>query len=210
MRTGNYQHLLRQNQASIFPRIARYLSLAFVATTFALIAGSGEDTSHNKAGTLVTVSGIAKGYTNYHKITDHEVYVNPLLAMLCRGATQAEVEAAREKDGPHANTAILIYMNDLAADAFGKGSKPFPVGSVVVKRKTILGYRDNSGNYGIHGENGVGGMVKRAPGYDPAHGDWEYFYFDNPAKIQSGRIDSCVKCHETAKGKDYVFGTWKE
>ena len=26
----------------------------------------------------------------------------------------------------------------------------------------------------------------RPAGYDPAHGDWEYFYFDDPADIASG------------------------
>jgi hypothetical protein len=55
--------------------------------------------------------------------------------------------------------------------------------------------------------NGVGGMVKRPPGYDPEHGDWEYFYFEDPAKIESGKIGSCVACHAGA-GQDHVFGSW--
>ena len=73
-------------------------------------------------------------------------------------------------------------------------------------------------------------MIKRADGFDPAHGDWEYFcsahvpgLADDPAvaqsavaqvkpagKIESGRIASCVQCHEAAKRTDYVFGTWAD
>jgi hypothetical protein len=53
-------------------------------------------------------------------------------------------------------------------------------------------------------------MVKRSSGYDAKHGDWEYFYFENPAKIESGRISSCVQCHDSAKKQDYVFGTWRK
>ena len=52
-------------------------------------------------------------------------------------------------------------------------------------------------------------MVKRAPGYDPEHGDWEYFYFEDPAKIEQGKIQSCVRCHAGAKATDHVFGTWE-
>ena len=29
-------------------------------------------------------------------------------------------------------------------------------------------------------------MIKRPPGYDPQHGDWEYFYFEQPTTVESG------------------------
>jgi len=101
-------------------------------------------------------------------------------------------------------------MNKLAADAFGKDTTPFPDGAVIVKRKTIHGYTDKDGKQVHSGDNGVGGMVKRASGYDPMHGDWEYFYFENDTKIESGHISSCVRCHESARARDYVFGTWRK
>src|SRR5688572_25887253 len=89
-----------------------------------------------------SIEDIATTYTSFRKVTDKEVYVNPELAMLCRGASQAEVETARIKHGPHANTAILIYMNESAAETFSSGSQPYPVGAVIVKSKIIHGYRD--------------------------------------------------------------------
>jgi hypothetical protein len=51
-------------------------------------------------------------------------------------------------------------------------------------------------------------MIKRPSGYDPSHGNWEYFYFENPSKIESGKITSCVQCHAGAADRDFVFGTW--
>ena len=156
------------------------------------------------------VSEIAASFTNYVQITKERVLVNPVLALSCIGASKQQVDAARVKFGPHANTAILIYMNKPAADAFRASSTAFPVGAVVVKQKMLCGYRDDDGKWVRPANTGVGGMVKRPAGYDPGHGDWEYFYFEDPKKIESGRISSCVQCHEAAKSKDYVFGTWNK
>ena len=130
--------------------------------------------------------------------------------MLCRGASKGEVDAARVRFGPHANTGILIYMNKLAADAFATNASAFPIGAVVVKQKQIHGYTNEDGKRVYEADTGVGGMVKRSAGYDPKHGDWEYFYFEDTKKIESGRIASCVQCHSSAKDKDYVFGTWRK
>ena len=142
-------------------------------------------------------------------MTKQPVFVDPDLAMLCRGATRAEVEAAREVSGPHAHAAIRIFMNKLAADEFAKPTPAYPVGSIVVKEKRALAHRSTTQPGGMtQATDGVGGMIKRPPGYDPAHGDWEYFYFESPAKIESGTMSSCVQCHSGAAGKDYVFGGW--
>ena len=177
------------------------------------------------SGAQPTCAEVAEDYPRYQQITKQAVQVNPELAMLCVGVSQKQVEAARAKDGPHANTAVLIYMNDPAAATFNAKAKSYPVGSVVVKQKMIEAYRDEHGDYGVHGSpQGVGGMIKRAAGFDPEHGDWEYFYFEGevrsvsgaafayekPRQIESGRIASCVGCHAAAKGTDYVFGTWAD
>ena len=157
----------------------------------------------------LSVAEIAARYTNLQQITKSVVFVNPELAMLCNGASKEQVDAARIRFGPHANTGILIFMNDLAADAFRANARVFPVGAVVVKQKTVLGYYDKDGKR-VVGDNGVGGMVKRSAGFNPKHGDWDYFYFESPKKIESGRINSCVQCHDSAKGSDHVFGTWRK
>ena len=56
-----------------------------------------------------------------------------------RPATAGQADAARKASGPHAQTAVSIFMNDLAAGAFGKPNPAYPVGSVIVKEKKALG-----------------------------------------------------------------------
>ena len=159
------------------------------------------------AGGDPSVSEITASYTNFQRMTKDPVYVNPELAALCRGISKEEVDAARVRLGPHANTAIVIFMNKQAAEAFNTNASVFPVGSVIVKQKTIFGYPGRL----THGKDeGVGGMVKRTAGYDPGHGDWEYFYTENSLPVRSGPMQSCVQCHTAAKDKDYVFGTWRK
>jgi hypothetical protein len=155
------------------------------------------------------VRQIAATYHTLRPMTKEPVFVDPGLAMLCRGATQAEVEAARKVSGPHAHTAVTIFMNDLAANSFGKPNVTYPVGSIIVKEKKALGYWSTTQPREMTTANdGVGGMIKRPPGYDPAHGDWEYFYFEDPNKVESGKMNSCIQCHTGAARKDHVFGNW--
>ena len=89
---------------------------------------------------------------------------------------------------------VNIFMNDRAAAIFSSQKRDrYPIGSIIVKEKQ---------------GRGVGGMIKRTLGFDPEHGDWEYFYFEQPTKVETGKISSCVKCHTGAAGTDYVFGSW--
>lgn len=155
------------------------------------------------------ISQVAVAYTNLVRMTEKTVFVNPELALLCRTVTPAEVEATRTLFGPHGNTSILVYMNQTAADALNHHVTPFPVGSVIVKQKVSLGYQRSDGISVGAGTTGVGGMVKRSPGYDPTHGDWEYFYVEGKEPLESGRLPTCVTCHSSARDRDHVFGTWK-
>src|SRR6185503_6022795 len=132
---------------------------------------------------------------------------DPELAMSCIGASWESVQAARKTKGPHAHTGIVIYMNDAAARTFAGKTGAYEPGAVIVKEKSAVGYREPVTGKFVHDASGVGGMVKRSPGFDPAHGDWEYFYFEDAKKIESGHISTCVQCHSSAKSKDYIFGT---
>jgi hypothetical protein len=161
-----------------------------------------------------SAEAVARDYAKLTLVTPKAVLVNPEMAMYCRGVSQADVERARKTQGPHAHTRIRIFMNAGAAEAFElrrKDESPspavYPVGSIVVKEKKGESiYGGQAGRSKTH--DGVGGMIKREKGYDPEYGDWEYFYFEDPAKVESGRIASCVACHAGAATTDYVFGYW--
>lgn len=160
-------------------------------------------------GSRPAAATVASEFTGYRRMTDGTVYVPRNVALLCDQPSARMFTNAVARHGPHALSGIHIYMNDPAATAFAQGSRRYPVGSVIVKRKTLLPYWNLDGTPGREAGNGVGGMIKRPPGYDPAHGDWEYFYFDNPARIDSGPMASCVRCHDNAKATDHVFGDWR-
>ena len=159
-------------------------------------------------------------------MTKEPVEVNPSVAVLCANPPPDWVAAAKKASGPHAFCRVKIYMNGLAAGVFGKEHAIYPVGAVIVKEKQF-GYRDPksvqaSGKlFGGSGKgastqpaegdgfgDGVGGMIKRAAGYDSAHGDWEYFYYEDRKKIEHGKMSSCIECHAGEAERDYVFGSW--
>ncbi|MCF6312494.1 MAG: cytochrome P460 family protein [Verrucomicrobiales bacterium] len=102
----------------------------------------------------------------------------------------------------HFNTKTHIYVNTLADGVIARKTKSFPEGAVIVKEKLKLGVFDCT-------VSGIGGMIKRAPGYDSKHGDWEYFYGDETTPFSSGRIKNCIECHVDARDTDYVFSVWK-
>jgi len=156
----------------------------------------------------MSASEIAQNYRSLRLMTAGPVYLNPELASLCTGVTQEQVARAQERAGPHAHTTVRIYMNDLASDSYARTADTYPAGSIIVKEKRALPYETASSQPRLI-RDGVGGMIKRLPGYDPQHGDWEYFYFESPAQIESGKIASCVRCHDGA-GHDHIFGKWGE
>lgn len=178
---------------------------AVVVLTFVVCFASAQKISPLQP----VISDLALSYQSLKKLTDGGVSVNPDLAASCVGISQTQLESAQKTYGPHANCFINIFMNDVAAEAFRTHANAYPVGSVVVKEKHAGSHRSPGIGHMVRDQlNGVGGMVKRPAGFDPEHGDWEYFYFEQPSKIESGRIASCVGCHSGARSTDYVFGSW--
>lgn len=193
-----------KNLVRLLCGIGSFFTPAIGQQPSAMVSRPKDTASHE-----VLVSNVALHYAGYKKVTDKEVLVNPELARLCIGASFKQVQEAARIHGPHTHAEILVYMNDRATASFRTSAGEYPVGSVVVKQKVYLGHRDLKSDQWVRTKDkGVGGMIKRAPGYDPENGDWEYFYFEDPATIEAGRIASCIQCHQGAKSTDRVFGTW--
>lgn len=151
----------------------------------------------------------ADHFQTYHKMTTNLVPVGVQLIELCAPPRKSTIREEQKKYGPHANTSILVYMNDLASAAYEAKQDRYPPGAVVVKQKQIHGYHDPELKKWVQrAELGVGGMIKRQPGYDSKHGDWEYFYYEDDGKMETGRITTCIACHASARDRDYVFGDW--
>src|SRR5262249_15369614 len=118
-----------------------------------------------------------------------------------------------ERRGPHFEPAIMVYANPTAFQALqADSSSPMPVGSIVVKEKSAF---DEKGYHLV----AYAAMMKRDPGYDPDHGDWEYFYAQLvgglyeplPEPIVSrGKLQQCIGCHQAAAAKDYLYRQYKD
>lgn len=186
------------------------VSLAILATLAVTGCGPSAQPSRSvDASDPLEIRRIAGGYRQYALMTPNPVVVESRAAAMCASVAPSDAGDARARYGPHADTAVNIYMNDSAAHAFAGRLKQYPVGSVIVKEKTAVPSQlgDDTAQ-ASHGHSGVGGMIKRPVGYDRSHGDWEYFYYEDRTQIDSGRLASCVRCHAAAASGDYVFGDW--
>lgn len=189
------------------PAISKVAFIAIVGACILGICCKSSETAANTVADSPTIEEIAKTYKSLPLMTGEPRNIPDDLFTNCSGFSDSYIVELRQQFGPHAFASINIYMNDAAASHFSKQKNSYSTGSIIIKEKVISGatFEEMKAR-----QAGVGGMIKRAPGYDPEHGDWEYFYFENPAKITSGRIANCVQCHTNAKDRDYVFGGWAE
>ena len=143
----------------------------------------------------ITQANVASFYRAFTKLFKQPRYVPPALSLLCGVPSPEVVAKSRERNGPHSEARIHVYVSATAFRAIDQGKFPFAVGSVVVKEK--LGGRDSV--------VGIGGMIKREPEFDSENGDWEYFYSDLKEGFKIGKLQNCSRCHAKAKATDFVF-----
>jgi|GEM_PF-2408805 len=85
---------------------------------------------------------------------------------------------------------INIYVNEPAVAAMASSQeRVFPVGSVVVKEKLENATPDSGSTIGL------GIMIKRANGFNPAGGDWEYAYWEDGLLSKQQELTHCQACH---------------
>lgn len=144
----------------------------------------------------VTKENVGSFYKFFTRLTKNPILVPHRRAIAC-GNDPSPEQIAREKaeNGPHYDALIHIYASVAAEETMARRRTVFPAGSVIVKEKLA---RDGS-------VAGVGGMVKREPGYDTKNGDWEYFYSDKATGFAIGRLENCSTCHASPKTTDHVF-----
>jgi len=147
----------------------------------------------------VTEANARTFYRDFVRLTAHARYVAPATSVLCRAPTAAMVAQDKKALGPHYQAQIHVYASPEAVAALRQNAAALPEGSVLIKEK--LGAKD--------AVTEVGGMIKRAPGFDPAAGDWEYFFHDADGKFTTGQaLANCADCHNAAL-KDHVYSAWK-
>ncbi|MEP7454096.1 cytochrome P460 family protein [Phyllobacterium sp. SB3] len=113
---------------------------------------------------------------------------------------------APAQEAPPLDELRAVLANDIAIDAYKKGSLPFPDGSILVK----LAYkRKQSTEFSPATVPGaattVQVMVKDSKKYPDSHG-WGFGRFVNGKPVDVAQHETCLACHvNNVKDHDYVF-----
>jgi hypothetical protein len=137
------------------------------------------------------------GYRHWTQVNTEPHLVGSQLAALCAAPVANQI--SREKQNPHLNKFVLVYVNDIGKTAMMEQKvSVFPEGSVIVKEK--LTSKDSAS------PELLTVMRKREPGCDPDKGNWEYMVFDGPGQTlqASGVLENCQGCHIQHRATDYV------
>jgi hypothetical protein len=91
-----------------------------------------------------------------------------------------------------------VLVNDQAAAYPALGpNRPLDPGAILVEAHFAPGASDPSVLFA---------MAKRAPGFDPEGGDWEYLIVEPSGTIvRRGKLPLCARCHAEAP-HNFIFG----
>jgi hypothetical protein len=114
-------------------------------------------------------------------------------------ASEPRSKATHEGD---AGAFGVVFVNDIAREVMSseKAAK-FPEGSIIVREKLARAEDAQPELIAV--------MYKRARGFNPAAGDWEFLTVDGAmTKIQvRQKKGSCLECHAAQRDRDFVFQT---
>ncbi|MBK9036505.1 MAG: cytochrome P460 family protein [Myxococcales bacterium] len=146
--------------------------------------------------------------TSMMKSTDMPMDDGATFGPLAVGADYAayvHMNTAPVPSETHGGRLVDTYVNAVGAAAYLDDEAEIPVGTVVVK--TSVETKDGAAT----GEAGpIFVMEKKAPGFDPEHGDWAYaiHWAEPPARwaaklggpiywrSPSHKVGYCVECHD--------------
>lgn len=140
-------------------------------------------------------------------ITSTPVVMGIPVDQLCGVPTEQMLNVAARN--PHHGHFATIQGNKVGADAAlstvvdQPGTIPvFPVGSVIVKRKTTA-----DGTVELFTV-----MRKRTPGYNPTCGDWEFAVItaDGTRVAESGTLTRCMECHQDYAATGYLSRSYRQ
>ncbi len=115
---------------------------------------------------------------------------------LCTSAPAAGTSLPVTTQDPHEGW-IHVYVTRQGEEVMRTGKGVYPPGTIILKQKL----RDAGKKAEF-----FTGMVKRAKGYDPGAGDWEFFVMNSEATVARPplNVQSCVDCHAPFRATDFV------
>ena len=89
---------------------------------------------------------------------------------------------------------LTTYVNEPAHRAASQKAG-MPDGAIIVKE-----------NYTADKKLSAVSIMYKVRGYNPAGGDWFWGQYDPAGAVKaSGKVDSCINCHQKRKDNDYIF-----
>jgi hypothetical protein len=183
------------------------MALSFLSVSIINCAGSNDNFSYSEIEPEYIDStdliNLIENLDNMTKVNDKPFVVSEMLIVLCRIPSDAET-ITQKHDGPHKGMAINVYVNDIGKSAMTQIKNPhYPIGTVIIKEKFPFEFNDT-----VHPKEVelYTIMIKRAKGYNPECGDWEFAAINGDlGESKQGKLESCIKCHKTKDEMDYVF-----
>jgi hypothetical protein len=172
-----------------FPRLSimkPYIFLIGMAAVGTAIAGTVSNSED-------LLSPIAQRSEKLVCVMDKPHRMSPQVAVICGPAASIP-----KPEGPHTGKFYHVYITKSGLGILKEAKGTYPEGTVVVKEKFSNSEGKNTELFTA--------MVKREKGFHPDGGDWEYFVISGDSKkiTQSGKIQSCMECHDTYSSTDYV------
>ena len=141
--------------------------------------------------------GSLAAYRQWTLVNPTPQLMEPLAAISCA------LIPGRQEPSPHLHKYISVFVNPVGREQMMTKQTPeFPVGSMIVKEK--LATADSTT------PELLTAMIKRAPGYNPEGGDWEYLVLDGTASkiVERGKLTQCSECHRPYEHSDFVTRTY--
>jgi len=94
----------------------------------------------------------------------------------------------------------VVYANAAARVPIASPEpQTFPVGSVIVREKLTRADSEHPDLLAV--------MIKRAPGFNPKAGDWEFLLVDGAGTkvLERQKKGSCLDCHSSQRERDFVY-----
>lgn len=142
------------------------------------------------------------------KVVNQEPYDGgPVISELCR------VPPSQDPGNPHTQQRTLlnpdvktrsgfirVWVNEPARQPMLEEREPrFPNGSIIVKEKLVAVDNPDPELLTV--------MIKRAAGFNPELGDWEFLVTSGDGQLiqARGRLENCQRCHSSQSSEDFVF-----
>lgn len=162
-------------------------------------AGTGLGGQGGAMPSALSVERAIAEYRTWQQRTAQPVAISAEIFSLCRLPTLPEQQFASSEHGQ--SRALLDWLTPGAVTGFAaSGATPFPVGAAIVKEKLVA----SASGYTLAA---LGVMIKRQPGFDTPHADWEFAYWEQAPGLLGGAPEAeyCGGCHAGARASDFVF-----